>query len=263
MTKGCEARVLAGPGKELHAPSGLAFWQGTLLIADMDNRRIARLLPGGPCDFDANMPPFVKPLALTADACSVWVADAAGPALWRWQAGEWSRPVSPDILQSGLSLPGSVALSDTGVLYFTDFLQNRVWCRTPQGDLCPVESIRCEKPYGICAQGSQLYVTDTGHGRILHYSPQKDQCDVLLERGPGWNPIALAASGDWLYISTGRTLFRYHLALEYLETMADAAAWRSMGLGKLCHLGAICAQGGRVVVTDTIRNTVTALLPAP
>ena len=260
MTPRYEARLLAGSEQGLCAPSGLAFRRGELLIADMNNQRIARLTRQGAAEEFSGCPPlFSKPLALAADRDSLWVADAANPALWRWQAGKWSRAVTSDSLPGGLSLPGGVALIG-GEVYFTDFLKNRVCRRTMQGGCEIVETIRCVKPYGICAQGGEVYLTDTGRGRILRYSPREEQCAVLLEQPAEWNPIALAASSDgWLYISTGRTLWRYHRTLGELEPVVDAATWRSMGLGKLCHLGAIAAKPGRVVVSDTIRHTVVEL----
>ncbi len=260
MTPRCEARLLAGPEQGLCAPSGLVFWRGELLVADMNNQRIVRLTRQGAAEkFSDCPPPFSKPLALTAGRDSLWVADAGNPALWRWQAGKWNRAVTSDSLPGGLSLPGSVALIGEEV-YFTDFLQNRVCHRTMQGGCEVVKNICCVKPYGICTQDGEVYLTDTGRGRILHYSPREERCTILLDEGEQWNPIALAASADgWLYISTGRTLWRYHRTLGELEPVVDTSAWRSIGLGKLCHLGAIAAQPGRVVVSDTIRHTVVEL----
>lgn len=253
---------MAGPEQGLCAPSGLVFRQGELLVADMNNQRIARLTRHGAAEEFSGCPPsFSKPLALAAGRDSLWVADAGNPALWRWQAGKWSRAVIPDSLPGGLSLPGSVAVRGDEV-YFTDFLQNRVCRWTMQGGCEVVKNIRCVKPYGICAQDSDVYLTDTGRGRILRYSPVEERCAVLLEPSAEWNPIALAASSDsWLYISTGRTLWRYHRTLGELEPVLDAAAWRSMGLGKLCHLGAIAVGPGGIVVSDTIRHTVVELFP--
>ena len=261
MIRRCEARLLAGPQQGLCAPSGLAFWQDELLVADMNNQRIARLTgQGAAAEFSDCPPPFSKPLALAAGKNSLWAADAGNPALWRWQAGRWSRPITSDSLPGGLSLPGGVALIGDEV-YFTDFLNNRVCRRTIQGDCEVVETICCIKPYGICAQGGEVYLTDTGRGRILRYSPDEERCDVLLDKADEWNPIALAASADgWLYISTGRTLWRCHRMLGDLEPVVDAAAWRSMELGKLCHLGAIATKPGGVVVSDTIRHIVVELI---
>lgn len=262
--EGLNARVLAGREAGLSAPSGLCFWRGGILVADMDNRRVVWMKPdGGIVPLDGNAPPLEKPLALAADETCVWVADAVQKALWRWQAGEWRKLASPAALSPALTLPGGVALSDRGELYFTDFLTNRICRRTPCGEYSVIKGIDCEKPYGLCLQGDEVYLTDNARGRILCYSQAREKYDVLFERGEGWSPIALAASSDgWLYISTGRTLSRLSLSLGRWEPVVDALAWRELGLGKLCHLGAIAAKPGRIVVSDTIRSNVVELILA-
>ena len=102
----------------------------------------------------------------------------------------------PAALSPALTLPGGVALSDRGELYFTDFLTNRICRRTPCGEYSVIKGIDCEKPYGLCLQGDEVYLTDNARGRILCYSQAREKYDVLFERGEGWRPIALAASSD-------------------------------------------------------------------
>ena len=259
--EGLKARLLAGREAGLSAPAGLCFWQEDILVADMDNRRVVRLTPGGEVAPLGGEPPAMeKPLALAADAACVWVADAVKKTIWRWRAEEWEKVVSPGSLSPPLTFPGGLALSEEGNLYFTDFLTNRLCCRYPGGECGIVGGVDCDKPYGLCQAHGAMYLTDTARGRILRYAIARKECTVLIDRGEGWNPIALGAAGDgWLYISTGRTLWRFSLQQGGLEKVADPSSWRAMGLGKLCHLGAIAARPGRVVVSDTIRHTLTEL----
>jgi phage tail-like protein len=134
--------------------------------------------------------------------------------------GAARRLVEPSGSFGGLRLPLNAALGPAGEVYLLDPLSARLLRFDPC--TCRFEPARCAlalaEPHGIAICGSELYVADSGHARVLRYSlngfapraalrlPPKE-ARRRAGAGASWYPFALAFDGNGrLYVSDPRNL---------------------------------------------------------
>lgn len=249
MTKQPVLSLLCADGG-LSFPSGVTMCGSDVYIADMGNACICSV-DGitGQSKGRIHSPLLQKPLALTFHQGFFVVADAGQNALFCLKEGR----IAPLFTGRVLQLPGSVAFSG-GRLYVAEFHRNRILAAYA-GNLHPVTTIDCQKPYGLCAGDGCLFVTDTERNRILSYDPVRRQCTPLS--GELDHPCALAYHARrGLVVSTGRRLWRYLKERPGFECLLDQEAFHEAGLPYPGHLGALCfTVEGSLVCSDTIRNT--------
>ncbi len=184
---------------QLNEPRGLALAaDGTLYIADSGNGRIVAVRPtghatvltsGATCDVDCLVAP--QGVAVAPDG-SVWIADPGAQRIFRLdpesrvlevRAGTGVAGNSPDntpLLEAMLNGPAGIAVTASGVVYFTErdghkvrWLSSQGTLRTIAGtgeagysDASPATLARLNGPTGLALAGSLLYVADEQNNRV-------------------------------------------------------------------------------------------------
>ena len=184
---------------QLNSPRGLALAQdGTLYIADTGNGRIVAVRPTGhatvltseeSCEEVCLVAPHG--VAVAPDG-SVWIADPVAHRVFRLdpetrvlevRAGTGVAGNSPDntpALEAMLNAPAGIAVTTTGVVYFTErdghkvrWISNQSGLRTIAGtgeagyaEGSPATLARLNGPTGLALSGSLLYVADEQNNRV-------------------------------------------------------------------------------------------------
>ena len=184
---------------QLNAPRGLALaTDGTVYIADSGNGRIVAVRPTGhatvltseaTCDADCLVEPHG--VAVAPDG-SIWIADPGADRIFRLdpdtrvlevRAGTGVAGDSPDntpALEAMLNGPAGIAITASGVVYFSERDGNKVRWLTGQGTVrtiagtgeagysegSPATLARLNGPTGLAMSGSLLYVADEQNNRV-------------------------------------------------------------------------------------------------
>ena len=184
---------------QLAQPRGLAVDEdGTLYIADSGNGRIVAVRATGHASVLASANAcgdvcLIEPHAVAvAPDGSVWIADAGAHRIFRLdpvtrvlevRAGtgvEGSSPDATPALEAELGAPGGIAVTSSGVVYFSErsghrvrFISNQGTIRTIAGsgvagfsEASPATSAMLNTPSGITVAGSLLYVADEVNNRV-------------------------------------------------------------------------------------------------
>lgn len=251
------------PDAGLCNPSSLYFdsTREELYICDMGNARVVRYFcPSGKlqdiCPSRECGDLLKKPLALTMDGKKrLFVTDAERNCVLQYFNGGFS-----DIsMGPKLSLPGGITVGAEGAVYISDFHHNRIIKRCSANKAFVLKGIPCLQMYGIFYSHPWLYITDTGHNRIVRYHTIKECLEVIP-----WSeitPIAIAVSDDnRIFFSESRRMFcLYPNGRKAL--LLDRRLWEKYNFGRLGHIGAIAiGNEGRFFFSDTIKNCIYEIL---
>lgn len=251
------------PDAGLCNPSSLYFdnRKEELYICDMGNARVVRyfycsgkLQDIGQDKESGNL--LIKPLALTMDGENhLFVTDVQRNCLLQYFNGSFF-----DIpIRQKLNLPGSVTVGDKGAVYISDFHHNRIIKRCPANNTFVLEEIPCLQMYGIFYKHFWLYITDTGHNRIVRYHTVKKYLEVIP--WSGITPIAIAVGDDnRIYFSENRRIFcLFSDGRKVL--MLDKKLWKEYNFEGLGHIGAIAIKDEKsLFFSDTIKNCIYEIL---
>ena len=183
----------------LHLPRGIAVdGDGVLYIADTGNGRIVEVEPTGHASVlvgaagctDACL---VEPHAVAiAPDGSIWIADAGAHRIFRFdpdadvlevRAGTGTAGDAADFtpaLEAQLNAPGGIAVSSSGVVYFSERAGHRIRYITSQGTLRtlagtgvagystggPASEVMLNTPAGLAIMGSLLWFADEVNNRV-------------------------------------------------------------------------------------------------
>jgi len=181
----------------LNRPSGVAVDRaGNIYVADTDNFRIRVVAPNGTIRTMAGGGQSAATEGGPATSASLGFAqrvavDTAGNLfILEWGSGN-IRKVSPDgtlsLVVSGLSDAAGLAVDTAGNLYFAEFSNNRVRKLAPDGTVTtvagtggmgysgdggPATGARLWSPNDVAIDaGGNLYIADTGNGRVRRVTP--------------------------------------------------------------------------------------------
>lgn len=161
--------------------------------------------------------------------------------------------VKPD---AGLCNPFSLYFdSKKEELYICDFHHNRIIKRCSANKTFVLEEIPCLQMYGIFYKHSWLYITDTGHNRIVRYYTVKEGLEVIL--WSGITPISVTVGDDnRIYFNENRRIFcLFSNGRKVL--LLDRKLWKEYNFECLGHIGAMAiGDKNRLFFSDTIRNCV-------
>ena len=184
---------------QLSAPRGIAVADdGTLYIADTGNGRIVAVRPTGHATLLASAAGctdacLVEPhgIAVAPDG-AVWIADAGAHRIFRLdpdsrelevRAGNGLAATSPDFtpaLEASINAPGGIAITDGGIVYFSERDGHVIRWITSQGTLrtlagtgvagysegSPATNAQLDTPAGLAIAAGLLYVADEANHRV-------------------------------------------------------------------------------------------------
>lgn len=241
----------------LNNPSSLYYdsREDELYICDMGNSRVVRYL----CKYDKLVDyrnsscenQLIKPLALTMDKeHRLYVTDIQRNSIFQIQNGSfYELPLDLE-----LNLPGSIAVDQDGSVYVSDFHHDRILKWVYPNKCRVLEDIPCSHVYGIFCKWPCLYITDTGHNRLLKYNTRSKEFTTLWSR---ISPIAVAVDEEnTIYFSENRLLYCLN-ADGRKDLLLDRELWRKYNFDRLCHIGAIAVgHKNQLFFSDTIKNCI-------
>jgi DNA-binding beta-propeller fold protein YncE len=186
---------------------------GNIWVSDSHNNRVQAFGAGGSWlatygGLGAGTAPgqFDLPLGITTDPSgNVYVADSQNNRVVERDAvtGSWS-PVS--LHSATLSAPAAVTVDSAGNLYVADSAKVlRVGSTATSEVAAPAGGF--DHPGGLWLSGSFLYVSDTGHDRVLQQDLRSGSWTTFGSEGSGAGsfvaPLGLgtSANGDVLYVA--------------------------------------------------------------
>jgi DNA-binding beta-propeller fold protein YncE len=187
-------------------PRGIALdpRNDNVWVADTFNNRVQVLEPGGTWlatfgGLGAGTAPgqFDHPNAIAADAAgNVYVADTMNDRVQRRDAssGQWS---VLGLAGQTVTSPAAVTVGDRGVVYVGDANGLLEVDGSQATRLAPPQAVGpLDHPGGLWAVGTRLYVSDTGHNRVLRFDTDTGEWTVLggdgLDVGSFVAPAGLA-----------------------------------------------------------------------
>jgi DNA-binding beta-propeller fold protein YncE len=196
-------------------PHGVAIdpASGDIWVSDSHNNRVQAFSPGGSwrATYGGLTPgsgpgQFDLPLGITTDASgNVYVADSQNNRVVKRDAstGGWS---TVSLHGATLSAPAAVAVDGAGVLYVAE--SNRILrvSSTATSEVA-IPAGGLDHPAGLWLSGSSLYVSDTGHDRVLRKDLESGVWTTFGDEGSGAGsfvaPLGLAtdADGGVLYVA--------------------------------------------------------------
>lgn len=238
-------------------PSSLFYDRITdeLYICDMGNARVTKYL----CRFNQlqdiqqknQEKCLLKPLAITMDGSSrLLVTDALRNCIFQYRERSWFEIV----LDIEMNLPGSITTGEANCIYVSDFHNNRIIKWSSHKKVSVLEHIPCFNIYGIFYRTPYLYITDTGHKRIVRYHTLLNEFTILWR---GISPIAVTVSeDDNIFFSENRQLYCLFSNGEK-RILLNSKLCMDYNLGRLYHIGAITTgHVNQLFFSDTIKNCV-------
>lgn len=234
------AQYSVGGGPAAIAVSGSAIWignyarDGRIMRLDVRRRRVRRIKIG------------VKPIAVDADAESVWVADAGDGRVTKLSARTGKvllRRSFPGELHEGLAVQpdGVWTSSENGVVRKLDpttgkplltvrvgddadyiyaaggsiwvscYADDRVWRLDPaMGTVLQTITVGTGMQ-GMALAGTALWVADYDHGRVVHVDASNGRVTERLRTGPRPRGVVVAGDSVWVANGGGSTLTRVRL----------------------------------------------------
>jgi len=174
-----------------------------------------------------------------------------------------ARPVAE--VRAEMRMPTDAAFAESGALYVLDGYQNRIVVRDPGGQiriLSPETPCALKRPLGITAHGGNIYVADTGNGRVCELDGEGRCLRTIALAGrhaePPFVPTDIAIEGKRVVV-VDQGSSRIHIcpypSFDPAETFGD---WGKSG-GVLNHPYLVAIGQGSIFVTDMMNGRLVQL----